>query len=89
MAGAVDRAVGSLAAGALGFVAILTFSVLSIVAYAKYTGTDAETNVNTYKKNCGPGTLCSDAVRGWQQGGKRRSRPARGLGSRKTRRRHK
>ena len=55
MAGAVDRAVGSLAAGALGF--------------------------NAYKKNCGPGTLCSDAVRGWQQGGKRRSR--------KTRHRHK
>ena len=78
MAGAVDRAVGSLAAGALGFVAILTFSVLSIVAYSKYTGTDAETNVNTYKKNCGPGTLCSDAVRGWQQGGRRR----------KTKRRH-
>lgn len=81
MAGAVDQAVGSLAVGALGFVAILTFSVLSIVAYAKYTGTDPQTNVNKYKENCGRGTLCSDVVRGWQQGGKRRSR--------KTRRRHK
>jgi hypothetical protein len=89
MAGAVDQAVGSLAVGALGFVAILTFSVLSIVAYAKYTGTDAETNVNKYKENCGPGTLCSDVVRGAQKGGKRRSRSTRDLGSRKTRRRHK
>jgi hypothetical protein len=81
MTGAVERAAGGLAAGALGFAAILAFSVLSIVAYAKVTGTDPETNVNTYKENCGPGTSCSDVVRGVQQAGKRRSR--------KTRRRHK
>ena len=75
----MDTAVRGLTTEALGFVAILTFSVLSIVAYAKYTGTDAETNVNKYKEHCGPETLCSYVVRGWQQGGKRRR-------SRKTRR---
>jgi hypothetical protein len=81
MAGAGERAVGGLAVGALGFVALFTFAVFSIVAYAKYTGTDAETNVNKYKEACGPGTSCSDVIRGVQQGGKRRTR--------KTRRRHK
>jgi hypothetical protein len=81
MAGAVDTAVSGLAVGAFQFVALLTISVLSIVAYAKYTGTDAETNVNKYKEACGPGTSCSDVIRGVQQGGKRRTR--------KTRRRHK
>ena len=89
MAGAVDTAVSGLATGAFQFVALLTVTVLSIVAYAKYTGTDAETNVNKYKENCGPGTLCSDVVRGAQQGGKRRSRSTRDLRARKTRRRHK
>jgi len=78
----METAVSGLTVGALGFVAILTFSVLSIVAYAKYTGTDAETNVNKYKEHCGPGTFCSDAMIGLQKGGKRRR-------SRKTRRRHK
>jgi hypothetical protein len=78
----METAVSGLTAGALGFVAILTFSVLSIVAYAKYTGTDAETNVNKYKEHCGPGTLCSDVMLKLQKGGKRRR-------SRKTRRRHK
>ena len=78
----MDTAVSGLTVGALGFVAILTFSVLSIVAYAKYTGTDAETNVNKYKEHCGPGTLCSDAMLSLQKGSKRRR-------SRKTRRRHK
>ena len=89
MAGAVDTAVSGLAVGAFQFVALLTVTVLSIVAYAKYTGTDAETNVKKYKENCGPGTLCSDVVRGAQQGGKRRTRSTRDLRDRKTRRRHK
>lgn len=74
----MDTAVSGLTAGALRFVALLTFSVLSIVAYAKYTETDPQTNVNEFKKNCGPGTSCSDVLVGLQKGGKRhRSRKTR------------
>jgi hypothetical protein len=68
----MSSAVGSLAMGALEFVALVAFGVLSIVAYAKYTGTDPQTNVNKFKKNCGPGTSCSDAVLGLQKGGRSR-----------------
>lgn len=78
MAAPVDGVAGALVGGALKFAAMLTFFVISLVAYAKYTGEDPQITANKYKERCGPGTLCSDSIRGWQAvGGKRRVRKTR------------